>query len=203
MALRRSRTSARIGRPFKDARRDNVSPVRRVADTHFALQAVRLRPQHPGIGEDTSDELGLMTGADFVPPDFRQNPPLAFRAAALAIASTARHRPRVGVVNWREPRFAVLFEKQPNRLNRLPGLGRFCATAKLYPSLERPSRRIAGRARAPRCNSVLNGEFAGRRNQPEPVRRTFDLPIGHFGDCRCHELVNEAAHFITGYAFRN
>ena len=133
MALRRSSTSARIGFPFQDACRDDVCPVRRIPDTHIALQTVGLPPQHSGEAQNTSNVLGVCPAQISVFPYFRQNPPLPFRAATLAIASPVRHGPSFGVVNRREPRFAVLFDKQANRLNGLPCLSRFRAAAKFNP----------------------------------------------------------------------
>ena len=176
-AVVRVNTSARITSSVEDCSRQYVGPECSAADADVALQAVRLRLQHPCIGEDASDELSVMARADFVPPDFRQNPPLAFRAIALSITGPVRHWPPVNIVSWLEPRVAVLFDKQPNRLNRLPGLGGFCAAAKFYPSLERPGRSLAGRASAPRYNSETRGEFAGSRYEAEPVRHTFDLAV--------------------------
>ena len=103
-------------------------------DADLALQAVGLRSQHSSVGENASDELSVMPDAYFAPPDFGQDPPLALRATPLAIAHPVRHRPRVGVVNGSEPRFAMLLDKQPDRLNRLTRLGRFRAAAELNPA---------------------------------------------------------------------
>ena len=155
-------------------------------------KAVARSFQQSPFGKHAGNHLGVETRAYFRLPDLRRNQPFAFGAHSLAPARAVIDRPRIWIIQKREPALAMLFDKEPHLLDSLPDFSWFRSAAPVNPLPRAPMR--PQRVASPSCQGTMPIAVArspATAMRPEPLGSPINLAVRTCRNVGAHEVCNQ------------